>query len=444
MLRVLGRGLRIPGRAWSAVRRRPRLALVSILVLLAGSGVGLWRYAVHQWRAAGADLKEERLADARGRLDFCLTVWPRSPDVHLLAARAARLSGDLDTAEAHLNRCLRLQDGASEAVQLEFLLLRVQTGELEEVAPALIDTVENGHPDAPAILHTLARAYMHRLRYQMAWSCLTRCIEIKPDDAKAYHWRGWVLERLNNHKAATEDYHRALELDPDLVPVRLRVAEMLIEDKQAPEALPHLERLYQQVPDNPQVRARLGMCRLLQGRMEEARRLMEAAVVHMPHDPALLVSLANLELQEGRGVEAERWLRAVLQEEPSDTEALYVLASALQLQGRTEESAAVLSEHERKKQLVERVNTLLTTVADSPTAGADDYAETGRLLLEIGRDKNGLYWLDRALERDPGNQQAHRALAAYHGRKGDAARAAFHRRSVREPAPETTGSRPNP
>ena len=74
---------------------------------------------------------------------------------------------------------------------------------------------------------------------------------------------------------------------------------------------------------------------------------------------------------------------------------------------------------------MERVSTLLTTVAESPTARADDYAETGRLLLEIGRDKTALYWLDRALERNPGNQQAHRALAAYHGRKGDADRAAL-------------------
>ena len=60
-----------------------------------------------------------------------------------------------------------------------------------------------------------------------------------------------MLERLNNHKGAMDDYHRALELDPDLLPVRLRVAEMLLEDKQAPEALPHLERLMPAGPGRP-------------------------------------------------------------------------------------------------------------------------------------------------------------------------------------------------
>ncbi len=441
MLRVFGRALRIPRFAWTAAKRRPWLALLTLLVLLAGTAVGFWRYAVHQWRAAQLALKEERLEEAQSRLDFCLTVWPRSPEVHLLAARAARLRGDVGTAEAHLNRCLRLQGGANEAVQLEFLLFRAQTGEADEVSEPLLDAVENGHPESRIILQTLARAYMYRFRYKPAWACLTRWIEIGPEEAKAYHWRGWVLERLNNHKAAIQDYRRALELDPELIPVRLRLAEMLMEDKQAPEALPHLERLYAQVPDDPHVRARLGQCRLLEGRMKEARELMESAVPEMPKDPALLVALANLELQEGHAPEAERRLRAVLANDASDTEALFVLVSALQDQGKAEESAAVLKEYERKKQSVERINDLLTNVVDSPTAKADDYAEAGRLLTEIGREKQGTYWLERALEMDPGNQQAHRALAAVYERKGDTVNATLHRRLLRDPGPEAARGR---
>jgi Tfp pilus assembly protein PilF len=173
------------------------------------------------------------------------------------------------------------------------------------------------------------------------------------------------------------------------------------------------------------------MCRFLQGRPEEARRLMEAAVPHLPGDAALHVSLAKLDLQEGRGAEAERRLRTVLDADPSDTEALYVLASALQLQGRTGESATVLADYENKRAIVERINELLRTTADSPTAKPDDYAEIGRLFLQIGRDKFGVYWSERALEGDPANQTAHRALAAYYERTGDASRAAGHRRQLR-------------
>jgi tetratricopeptide (TPR) repeat protein len=422
------------------IRRRPWVTLSTTLLVAAGIVFGLWRYAVHQWNAAQVAVRQERPEEARSRLEFCLRVWPRSAEVHLLAARSARLTMDLDAAEAHLNRVLQLQGGASEEVQVEFLLLRVQAGEVDEVAPVLLDTVEKGNPQAPIILETLARACMHRLRYKLAWACLTRWIEFRPDEIKPYHWRAWVLERLGNSKGAMADYRHVLELDPEMMSARLRVAEMLLEDKQVLEALPHLERLYKRSPDDPQVRARLGQCRLLQGRTKEARELMESAVPQMPQDPALFVALANLELQEGRGAEAERRLRAVLEAEPSDTETLFVLASALQLQGKTEESAAVLRDYERTKKSVERINDLLTNVLDTRAAKADDYAEVGRLLLEIGRDKQGAYWLDRALQMEPGNQQAHRALAVYYDRRGDAANAAIHRRQVREAGPMTAGS----
>jgi len=350
------------------------------------------------------------------------------------------LTGDLHAAEVHLNRCIELEGGATEGVQLEFLLLRVQAGEVDELAPALFDLVMKDHPESPIILETIARAYILQLRYKPAHACLSRWIEVEPHNAKPYQWRGLTLERLNNEKGARADYHRALELDPDLIGVRLRVVEMHLEDKQAPEALPHLERLLRQAPNDPRVQARMGMCLFLQGRKEEARRLMEGAIVHLPYDPALQVALANLDLQENRAVDAERRLRAVLTVDPADTEALFVLASALQLQGRTKEAADVLADFERKRVVVDRINTLLKDKADSPTATADDYAEIGQLFLQIRREKFGVFWLERALERNGTHQAAHRALAAHYEQKGDTVKADIHRRQLRETAPPAPNS----
>ena len=110
-------------------------------------------------------------AEARDRLGVCLRIWPRSAAVHLAAARAARLTGDVEQAETHLNRCLKLGP-ATHSVQLEFLLLRVQAGEVDEVAPTLIDSVENDHPETPLILETLSRAYMQVMRYEEAFDPL--------------------------------------------------------------------------------------------------------------------------------------------------------------------------------------------------------------------------------------------------------------------------------
>jgi tetratricopeptide (TPR) repeat protein len=415
-------------------RRRPLAATAFVLLAaLIVPAAAVCAYARHQLRAAREALAADRPQEARDQLALPLFVWRWDPDVHVLAARAARLSGDLPTAEAHLKQGLQVAGGATEGVQLEFLLLRVQTGEVDEVAPDLIAVADKGHPEAPLILSTLAVAYMHNLRYMRAYACLSRWIELDADSAKAYQFRGWVLERLNRRKEAMADYRKALELDPELVPVRVQVAELLLEDHQPQEALPHLERLYRQVPDHPLVQSRLGMCRFLRGEFAEARRLMEAAVVQLPKDPPLLIHLARLDLQESRTANAERRLRAVLQADPSDTEAYYTLAGVLQAQDRVEEAKEILKECERAKVILDRMHKLLREVMDSPAATAADCAELGELLLGVKMEDRGLYWLFEALERDPDQQQAHRVLAAYYKRKGEANKAANHRRRLRDP-----------
>lgn len=425
LLHTIGGGVRVV--------RRPRSLFALLVLSLALVGLGVAGYVRTQRRAAEADIDANRPADARRRLDRCLQLWPWSSELHRLAGRAARMDGDLPAAEAHLNRALKLHGEATEALQIEFLLLRAQGGDLDEVVPVLSETVERGHPDSPMILETVARAYMVQLRYRPAYICLSRWIELRPDTARAYQWRGWVAERLDNHKRAAEDYERALQCDPDLIPPRVRLAELLLEDKKAPEAVPHLERLARLAPDNPQVQSRLGICRFLAGDRAEARRLMEGALPQLPNDPALLIYLARLDLQEGRYADAERRLQAVFAIDPSDNEGRYLMISVYQLQGRTEDAARALREYNEYKARLERANSLLKQVEDGSAAGPDEFAEIGEFLLMVGRSEVGRYWLERALQRDPGHQRSHRALAAYYQKKGDATSAEAHRRKLRTP-----------
>jgi tetratricopeptide (TPR) repeat protein len=428
--------------AGKAARGRPKTTgLVLAVLALAGTGAGFYAYALRQWHAAQMAVKESRLEDAKSKLEFCLLVWPRSVQVHILAARAARLRGDFREAEANLNRCLKLEHGATEPVQVELLLMRVQRGEEDDVALELLQRVDDGSPEAPLILETLSRAYIFYLRYGQAFMCLSRWMEVEPDSAEPLRWRGWVLERLNDRDGAMADYKRALEFDPDLVPVRLRLAEMCLEKSNPIEALQHLDLLRKQFPDRADVLARLGECRFLQGEYEEARRLLEEAVEQLPNDAGVLIHLTKLDMQEGHPAKAEQWIRRALKADPTDTEAEFTLVAALQAQGRWDEANATLEQHRKDTALLKRVAKVLQEEAQHPSTDPDALSELGAVFLSTN-ERAGLYWLHRAQQIDPGHQPTHKILAEHYENKGQPEKAAAHRAQLNPDKPDKKAASP--
>ena len=315
---------------------------------------------------------------------------------------------------------------------MEFLLLRAQTGEADDVAITLLEYIESNEEERELILRTLAQAFMHHLRYGPAYVCLSRWIDLKPSSAQPYYWRGLVLERLNNSHGAMKDFLLGLEVDPDSVKIRLHVAEMLVADNKPLDALGHLERLQQQAPNRPDILACLGQCRFLQGENGEARRLLEAAVKDLPDNLPVLVHLAKLDIQEGKAHDAEPRLRRIIKLDFAYTEGHYLLVSALQMLGRDDEAKASLALFDKYTAVLEQANKLLKQEAQHPSHDANVASEIGRLLLQIGHDRSGVYWLDQALLRDPHHQETHRAFADFFESKGLTARAAGHRRRLTE------------
>src|SRR5205823_10171881 len=132
------------------------------------------------------------------------------------------------------------------------------------------------------------------------------------------------------------------------------------------------------------------------------------------NDTAVLLLLGKLELADGHFTEAERWLRALLAVDPHELEGQFHLAHSLQNQeGRQDEAAAVMAQHNRDKALLQRGETLMKQEAEHPSADPGPPAEIGSLFLRLGQDRLGVYWLTQALERDPRHAPALRALAEH-------------------------------
>src|SRR5262249_33221424 len=214
-------------------------------------------------------MAEEHFDQAQQHIDRALRVRRGWVSTNRLAARIARQRGAYSESEQYLSRCGQGNE-MSEEVQLEWLLLRFQRGGGDELVSSLLARVEHHHAESPAILEAVAGLYMRQTRYQEALRYLNRWLELSPDSRRALHWRGWVSNQLDHRGQAVSDYERALELQPGRSVVRLRLAEVLVESSQFGEAVPHLERLCEELPTNPEVRVALARCRMVQLRQDEA------------------------------------------------------------------------------------------------------------------------------------------------------------------------------
>ncbi|MBN8907975.1 MAG: hypothetical protein J0H99_15370, partial [Rhodospirillales bacterium] len=139
----------------SPARRRTRRTVARIVLALLVA-VAVWQGWVHAsaWRSlkeARAALQRDDPAEARRHAERCLETWPRSGEATFLAAQAARRGGDLEAAEKYLLAANRLGRAADD-VEVEYALVRTQSGHFAEAESALLNHLNSGHPESPQIL----------------------------------------------------------------------------------------------------------------------------------------------------------------------------------------------------------------------------------------------------------------------------------------------------
>jgi tetratricopeptide (TPR) repeat protein len=430
-----GRAALAPGRALLRVaRRRPWLSLAAGLALLAGgaaAGAHLW--ALAEYDAAGRDIRDEHYAAARARLRTCAAVWPWSTAPHLLAARAARLEGYYDEAEAELKKVKDLQGGPSDAYQLEQVLIRAQRGDVDpDTLADLRYAVNHGHPESAAILDAVALGHLHHMRLLPALECYNVWLKLDPDAVRALDGRGWIDERIDRHVEAQRDYLRAIELAPGRSGVRRRLASLLLDDNDPEAALAHYRRLQQDEPDAPDVLTGLARCRALLNQPDEARRLFDRVLDADPDYHDALLFRGKLEFQEKNYRAAEKDLRLSLKSQTDDPEVYFALYNCVYAQpGREEEAQKLFAQWQSTKKDLERMSALLKGEVDRDPKNPGPPSELGALFLKMGHDDQGRYWLRVAEDRNPDHAPTLRAWVGYYEKKGDPDRAKVYRDRLR-------------
>jgi tetratricopeptide (TPR) repeat protein len=411
--------------------RKRWLLLAGLAVLLAAGAVaGRYLWAWHHLRAGEAALERYQGPEALRHLEKFLQARPSSVHGHLLAGRAARRAGDLESAERHLRQCRRLRPGKSEEIDLEWTLLRVTLGDLDDNEAYLLARAARSAEEAPLVLEALAEGYTRLYQVGDALRCLERWLEQAPDNPRALFLRGNLWWHVQVAQRAVPDYRRVREIDPGYPEAGWRLARCLVEGGGYSEALPLLEQARAERPGDPEVLVYLARCEHVLGRPGRARELLDEALRDHPEDGAALRTRGQQALLSGRPEEAEHYLRRAVRVAPTDHQARWSLAQALRQQHKEDEASAERALADRWKDRRARLGEITTHLLGTRPADAALRTELGALLIELGHAKVGESWLQSALRLSPGHAPAHAALASYYQSVGDAERAAYHRRQA--------------
>jgi tetratricopeptide (TPR) repeat protein len=354
------------------------------------------------------------LTEARKHLAPLLLIDPQDAALRFTAARLARRAGDYEAARKDLAEYRRLA-GNTPAGQLEELLLRAQAGEQDDLARDLHAWAEKDRSAAPLIHEALARGYFEEQRLAEGYRELAAWLDREPNSARAFLWRGWALQRLGKSAQAMHDFREAVRLAPAWDAPQLQLAEALLENTQAAEAVALYERLRGRWPQDVDVDVLVGLarCWVLRGKFAEAGMLLDDVLKEHPRQTAALAEWGRLALQEGRPAEAERRLRQALKEEPANYRTTYQLVMCLRLQRKeaqarelTARLRAIADDHDRLQEILNR---------KLPEAPRDPNlrCEVGRILLRSGQERQGLRWLHSALRIDPQHRATRQALAEH-------------------------------
>jgi tetratricopeptide (TPR) repeat protein len=415
---------------FSFLRTHPRRVLLALIVL-AAVAVGAWQFGV-RWRARSEYQAALRALDAydldgaRGHLNCCLRLQPGDTDALLLAARCARRSGDLNEASRYLAD-LRSRHALPQEIALERALAEAQQGELAGVERDLRSMVEHDHPRTLLILEALARGYQATYQMPSMIDCLDKLLENWPDDVAGRLLRGRGLEALRRDEEAVVEYERAVALAPRLTEARLALAETLRRLCRTRDAVAQYECLRRLHPGHARVLLGLAVCRFDLGEVAEARHLLDSLLEQYPDHVVGLVERGRLAYRAGRAADGEKDLRRAFALAPSHPDVLRVLVLCLEGQGKEAEARPVRGRLSQIEADLMRLTTLKAKLAQEGPRDATAYCGIGTVLLRLGREEEAVPWFQTALQLDPHHVPTHTILADYFERTGRTERARRHR-----------------
>jgi tetratricopeptide (TPR) repeat protein len=250
------------------------------------------------------------------------------------------------------------------------------------------------NPNDTEALNELGVAELHAGRLEVAVGHLRRALALAPADPETHLNLGVALLQAGSPES-TDEFARALELDPHSVGALKNLALAAERANHWPEAVGYFQRASGLEPGNAETRASLGAALLNTGDLPRAARELAASLALHDGTAPVHFNLGAVLAQEGKTDEAEAEFQRAVALDPQLEPALANLANARMRKG---DAAAAVAYLERA---------LAVDPANAPLRN-----NLGIALAKTGRLEAAAEAFQRALDADPGYEPARRNLAA--------------------------------
>lgn len=403
-----------PAPRMSVLIRRSLLGLLVVVGLGLWQGPALWRWlCLSRVQSATA---ESRWADATTWLKRLRWIDANSTPALLCEARMLRKQGDVSKARELLQRASLLRHSRTE-LQHEEWLIQAQQGDLAAAEEPLLRTLQ-AERDVREILDALVQGYLRSGQYLKAEASLNSWRTIFPGDVRPYVLRGVWFMQLANWTRATGEFREALRRKPNDPDTELLMAEALLGDKHADEAVGLFRRCRQVWPDRESVALGLARALTVNGQAKEAAELLPPFLERNPNSTEVRRTLGEALLDSDLAEDAIRVLQPAANRSARNLEIRYLLGSALRLAGRSNEAEPHLSFTSQAGQELQEAQRLRQHVLQNPKDQSEKL-KLAVLLLKYEQDAEAVIWLRSLLAEQPQHSEGQRLLAEHFQRKAD-------------------------
>ena len=299
------------------------------------------------------------------------------------------------------------------------------------------ETLLQQYPDDWNVVELTAHAYNAVGRFKEADALFDRAIEMQPQDVSLRFRVAVVHEARGETERAQEELAKVVELDPQgavgrsaLERLGLKEGLDLMRENKLDQALTVLERVLSRVPNEPLTNLNAGILYQRLGRNAEAEAAYKRTLAAVPDNADASLRLGRLYEATGRVDEAIEALEAVVkraQGSPQAREAqgrlarLYdqksrSVAQALESGGGDVEQAVTLGRHLYDSDQGAAAQRVLEAVVGRDASNAEAYFWLAKLYLKAGQQAKGVATMERSARLAPENMRLQEELGAAYER----------------------------